>query len=200
MEHSAMSAHSTSGHSSGLSFLPSGNVLDAPDTVFLNEEYGNDEDVAAFETWLKLGLKFKHLKPNAPRSLVHFHTHKSHHDLPAEPVALLVTPVIFQRFLAERYPEVWPRGTPSSEIPREHWARLQAGFLRQHSHRRVRVGGNKTTLFRFLTMAGGVFQAHVLTNPRSIFGEIPASNPHIVGELSQNLAAPSRQQLPVSIS
>lgn len=163
-------------------------MADAPETVFMAEPSVDEEDLAAFKTWLVLGLQFKHIKPNAPRSLIHFIDHTAWGGLSSRQHALLVSPTIFQRFLAERYPDIYPPGTPSSDVKREQWFKLQMGFLRMYPHRRERVNGNKTTVFRYITASGGVFGAVELTQPEDFFMNLPASNPHVVGELGKKLA------------
>lgn len=138
----------------------------------------SQEALEAFEDWLRLGLKSGHVRYNDGRAALHFH--KEADD--ASVMALLITPAIYQRYAKERDPEKWGH-TEVTAIPREAWVPLQSALLKAHEHKSSQEGKIRRTVFKFATKGAGVFQANVLTNPRTLFQEVPEANPYISGEV-----------------
>jgi hypothetical protein len=143
------------------------------------------EEMIQFENWLRLGLTSGHIPYNQARGLIHFFREPKTEDTPERTVALLVTPVIYQRYLAEKHPERYAQKS-LTDIPREAWIPVQSGLLKHHPHRVVMRSTKRLSLFRFATKQGGVFQANVLTDPMALFGMVPEPNPVLHGEVSDD--------------
>lgn len=153
------------------------------------KEQKKTELIEQFEDWLRLGLKSGHLKYNGAKAMVHFYKPQTdadaNADQDADPVALFVSPALYQSYVKELQPEKWAETKSLAEIPRPAWLPIQSALLKAHAHRKEQQGKINRSVFRFATKGGGVFNANVMTQPRDIFDIMPEANPYIAGEMAE---------------
>jgi integrating conjugative element relaxase (TIGR03760 family) len=148
-------------------------------------------DLVQFEQWLRNGLLSGKLRYNAGDALVHFYKAKPvEGQEPPKTVGLLVTPAVYQNYFKRTQPDKWPESLPTKDIPRSVWLPLQRAVFAAHPHRVELQGKIPRSVFRFATQSRSMLHMNVLLDPERLFGQVPESNPFIVGEVTDPALSP----------